>query len=55
MNETSRKRHVADKIGIPIRITQLKVFTSILEKVFETKRKVADGFKETMRIWKDTN
>ncbi|MCP4416664.1 MAG: hypothetical protein GY805_08575, partial [Chloroflexi bacterium] len=30
--------------------TGLKVFTSILEKVFETKRKVTDDFKETMRI-----
>lgn len=30
--------------------TGLKVFTSILDKVFETGRKVADGFKENMRI-----
>lgn len=28
----------------------LQVFTSILDQVFETKRKVADNFKETMRI-----
>jgi len=30
--------------------TGLKVFSSILAKPFATKRKVADGFKETMRI-----
>jgi hypothetical protein len=30
--------------------TGLKVFASILDKVFATKRKVADSFKETMRI-----
>ena len=28
----------------------LQVFTSVLDKVFETKRKVADDFKENMRI-----
>ena len=28
----------------------LKVFTSILDKVFETGRKTADGFKENMKI-----
>ena len=28
----------------------LKVFTSILDKVFETGRKAADGFKENMKI-----
>ena len=30
--------------------TGLKVFSSILNETFATKRKVADGFKETMRI-----
>jgi hypothetical protein len=30
--------------------TGLKVFTSILKRTFETGRKVADGFKENMRI-----
>lgn len=30
--------------------TGLKVFASILDKVFATKRKVTDSFKETMRI-----
>jgi hypothetical protein len=30
--------------------TGLKVFTSILDHPFATKRKVADNFKETMRI-----
>jgi hypothetical protein len=30
--------------------TGLQVFTSVLDKVFETKRKVADDFKENMRI-----
>lgn len=28
----------------------LKVFTSVLDQVFRTKRKVADGFKENMKI-----
>jgi len=28
----------------------LKVFTTILDKTFVTGRKVAEGFKETMRI-----
>lgn len=28
----------------------LKVFTSISDKTFETGRKVAEGFKETMKI-----
>jgi len=30
--------------------TGLKVFTSIIDDVFDTKRKVADDFKKTMRI-----
>ncbi|WP_278186359.1 ISAzo13-like element transposase-related protein [Desulfobacter hydrogenophilus] len=30
--------------------TGLKIFTSILDKNFETGRKVADGFKKNMRI-----
>ncbi len=30
--------------------TGLRVFTSVLDKTFETKRKVADDFKDTMRI-----
>jgi hypothetical protein len=30
--------------------TGLQVFTSVMDKVFETKRKVADDFKENMRI-----
>ena len=30
--------------------TGLQVFTSVLDKIFETKRKVADDFKENMRI-----
>ena len=28
----------------------LKVFTSVLDQVFRTKRKVADGFRENMKI-----
>ena len=30
--------------------TGLKVFSSVLDKVFETKRKYAEGFKENMKI-----
>jgi len=41
---------VKEFIGKAKTATGLKVFTSILDKVFETKRKVADDFKETMRI-----
>lgn len=41
---------VKEFIGKTKTSTGLKVFTSILDKVFETKRKVADDFKETMRI-----
>lgn len=41
---------VKEFIGKTKTATGLKVFTSILEKVFQTKRKVADDFKETMRI-----
>ncbi len=41
---------VKEFIGKTKTSTGLKVFTSILDEVFETKRKVADNFKETMRI-----
>ena len=41
---------VKEFIGKTKTTTGLKVFTSVLEDVFETKRKVADDFKETMRI-----
>jgi len=37
-------------MGKATTITGLKVFTSIMEDVFETKRKVADDFKKMMRI-----
>ena len=37
-------------MGKTTTITGLKVFTSIMEDVFETKRKVADDFKKMMRI-----
>ncbi len=37
-------------MGKTTTITGLKVFTSIMEDVFETKRKVADDFKNMMRI-----
>jgi len=30
--------------------TGLKVFSSVLDKVFETKRKYTDGFKENIKI-----
>ncbi len=41
---------IKEFIGKTTTATGLKVFTSILETKFETKRKVADDFKETMRI-----
>lgn len=41
---------VKEFIGKTKTTTGLKVFPSVLDKAFETKRKVADNFKETMRI-----
>jgi len=41
---------VNDLMGKAKTTTGLKVFSSILNKTFETGRKVADGFKENMRI-----
>lgn len=31
----------------------LKVFTTIIDKTYQTGKKVADGFKETMKIFFD--